>query len=830
VLRIARLRAGRESYYLSQVADGAEDYYLRSGEAPGRWIGAGTKALALDGEVAAEDLRSVLRGVGPGGQLLARASRKTPGFDLTFRAPKSVSLLFALGAPAVSRQVIAAHDAAVVETMGYLERWACLTRRGARGIHSIRGSGFVAAAFRHRTSRAGDPTLHTHVLIANAVLADGSWGALDARFLFRETRAAQDVYQAVLRAELTERLGVDWQPVRHGFADVSGFTRHMIEAFSTRRQEIEAVLASRGERSAAAAGVAALATRTPKGTVDFAALESRWRTQGARVGVTERIINSLLHRRDRSQVGVPTGTAEWLVSPDGLTRNQSSFDRRDVVRAWCGLLPHGAHATTIDTLAEGLLASPEILALSASASAAAFERSLRRVDGTRIPTPALEPRYTTHELAGVERAMVASAVEQQDNGCAVVDETIVDAAIWLRPSLSDEQQTMVRRLTCGGDGVSVVIGKAGAGKTLALDAARAAWQASGHTVVGTSLAARAAAQLESDAGIPAATLARLERELTHHPLTPTTVVIVDEAAMIGTRDLARLQARTSRARAKLVLVGDDRQLPAIAAGGGFRALADRLAPIRLHTNRRQVDAWEADALDDLAAGRAAKALAAYDDRGRITYADNADVLREQLVTDWAAARRDGAGGPMLALQRDDVADLNRRARRHLKRHGDLVDEAVFWGRAFAVGDQVVGLRNHYRSGILNGTTGTITDLHPDEGAITMRTPGGVEIRLPRSYLRRGYLDHAYAITVHKTQGATYHRAFVLGDDRLYREAGYVALSRARQGTHLYTIATDDDEHGTHERRASDERLRSALRRSRQEPSITELRADGRAYF
>jgi ATP-dependent exoDNAse (exonuclease V) alpha subunit len=156
----------------------------------------------------------------------------------------------------------------------------------------------------------------------------------------------------------------------------------------------------------------------------------------------------------------------------------------------------------------------------------------------------------------------------------------------------------------------------------------------------------------------------------------------------------------------------------------------------------------------------------------------------------------------------------------------LREEAVLWGRRFAIGDEVVGLRNDYGSGILNGTVGTITDIRRKEGAVTIQTPGGAEIRLSRGYLRRGFLDHAYALTVHKAQGATYDQAFVLGDDRLYREAGYVALSRARQGTHLYAVSSVEDEHGTHERRQPDERLRSALRRSRQEPSITELRSDG----
>lgn len=191
-MQIGRLGGGRAEYYLSQVVDGVEDYYTERGEAPGVWLGAGTGAVGLDGRVEGDDLRAVLSGHSPGGLTIARGSRKTPGFDVTFRAPNSVSLLYALAEPAVRTEVQAGHDAAVRETVAYLERVACLTRRGPQGRETIRGHGFVAAGCRHRTSRAGDPQLHTHVLIANAVLGiDGRWSALDARHLYRQSGTAR---------------------------------------------------------------------------------------------------------------------------------------------------------------------------------------------------------------------------------------------------------------------------------------------------------------------------------------------------------------------------------------------------------------------------------------------------------------------------------------------------------------------------------------------------------------------------------------------------------------------------------------------------------------
>jgi len=183
-----------------------EDYYLGSGEAPGRWIGAGSARLGLSGVVAARDLRAVLDGRCPatGRSLIAiRRPDRLPGLDLTFSAPKSVSLLFALSDENVSSAVRNAHDAAVAQALGYLEREAGEVRRGKDGVDRLPGGGFVAAAFRHRTSRAGDPQLHTHVLVANMTRgADGRWSALDGRQLYLQAKTAGTLYQAALRYEL----------------------------------------------------------------------------------------------------------------------------------------------------------------------------------------------------------------------------------------------------------------------------------------------------------------------------------------------------------------------------------------------------------------------------------------------------------------------------------------------------------------------------------------------------------------------------------------------------------------------------------------------------
>jgi conjugative relaxase-like TrwC/TraI family protein len=204
--------------------------------------GHGAEALGLNGQVQEVQIVWLLEGRDPAtGDLLRQpvTSKAVAGFDLTFRAPKSVSVLFGIADGAIVSELRAAHGAAAKQALQFLEREACRVRRGAGGAVSHRGEGFVAAAFEHRSSRAGDPLLHTHVVVANAARGpDRRWSALDGRLLYRHAKAAGYLYQAALRAETTERLGLEWGQVVNGVADLKVVPRGVIEHFSQRRGEI----------------------------------------------------------------------------------------------------------------------------------------------------------------------------------------------------------------------------------------------------------------------------------------------------------------------------------------------------------------------------------------------------------------------------------------------------------------------------------------------------------------------------------------------------------------------------------------------------------------
>ena len=217
MVSLGKLTAGHEEYYEREVAGGAEDYYAMRGEAAGEWLGSGAEALGLEGAATGGQLRALLAGRDPAsGEMLRSQAVRVTGWDVTYSPPKSVSVLHAAGDARIAAETLAAHRTAVRAAVGYLESDACWTRRGAGGATRLVGEGFVAVEYVHRVSRAGDAQLHSHVVMANATRADGRWTTLDGRALYAHLKTASALYHAELRAELTRRLGVEWDAVAPG--------------------------------------------------------------------------------------------------------------------------------------------------------------------------------------------------------------------------------------------------------------------------------------------------------------------------------------------------------------------------------------------------------------------------------------------------------------------------------------------------------------------------------------------------------------------------------------------------------------------------------------
>jgi conjugative relaxase-like TrwC/TraI family protein len=370
MLSVSKLSPGQEAYYERSVADGIDDYYAGRGESPGVWVGRGAAELELEGVVEDGQLGRLIAGQHPltSTQLRSHPPKKritveridpstgepyleektlspVAGYDLVFSPPKSVSLLHALGDEKVRHAVNQAHLAAWQAALSYLEEQACVTRQGKNGVIRERGAGFVAAAYQHRTSRAQDPHLHTHVIVANMTRSpDGEWRALDGRPILEHYRlAAGYLYQSQLRFELSRSLGVEWRQPESGMAEIAGVPDEVVKAFSRRRAQVLDYLERRGSSGFYAAKVAAIETRDRKEPLDLPRLRAEWRARAAEHGLGRRQLKRLLgrsveHELDERRV---VEIAAQLAGPEGLTEKRSTFAGPDAVMAWAQAIRQG---------------------------------------------------------------------------------------------------------------------------------------------------------------------------------------------------------------------------------------------------------------------------------------------------------------------------------------------------------------------------------------------------------------------------------------------------------------------------------------------------------
>lgn len=789
MLSVWKLAAGQEDYYLRAVAQGVEDYYVGR-EAPGQWIASSNRALGLAGRVSADDLRAVLSGRDPSSGTRLGQPHKVPGFDLTFRAPKSVSVLFGLGEVDTARQVRDAHDHAVRSALAFAERHAVWSRRGHGGARQVRGDGLIAAAFRHRTSRNGDPHLHTHVLVPNMVRGEeGTWATLDARWLYTSAKTIGYLYEAQLRHNLTVALGVEWGKVTNGIADVDGIGPDVLKAFSTRRAEIEERMAIRGEYSPKAAMIAALDTRRRKeDDLDITELRTRWTKRADEISFDSRRLFDVVGRVGATPIAEAHRRIieDHMLGAHGLTAQDSSFNRNDVLRSWCDALPAGAPIERIEALAERLIDRLETAPLHNIVPGKSA--AIRDSSGRTLSTLPAQERWTTFDLLAIERRAIETARSQLAAERAVCSEEALLAALRQSSTLSEEQVAAVIRMTTSGNGIDVLTAPAGAGKTFAFAAARDAWERAAYRVIGAAHTGVAADELAMAAGIPSTTIARLLIAIDCGELgtlDQRTALVVDEAGTAGTRDLARLIEEVKDRSAKLVLVGDPRQLPEIAAGGLFAGLTARQPVIELRDNRRQQQEWEIEALRQLRDGDTTHALHAYLDHDRITVGHDALDTKTLLVGDWWAANVRGDDAVMLAGRRADVAELNICGHVRAANAGVLTGPFLeVGGVAVRAGDKVMMLRNDRRIGVRNGNRGVVLDVDPAEHSMRVRLARGV-VDVPARYVDAGHVGHGYAMTVNKAHGLTCDATMMLGDDLLYRELVYEAMSRGRKENRIY---------------------------------------------
>jgi conjugative relaxase-like TrwC/TraI family protein len=810
----------------ASAAGSAADYYTKyladsPGEAPGEWSGRQAAVLGLAGEVSGDDLRALLEGRDPvSGTPLGRTFadrtlangkvvRAVAGFDATFSAPKSLSVLWAL---TQDDRLLDAHEVAVRAALDHLERYGATTRvRSRNGRLHPDAIGLTMATFRQTTSRSDDPQIHTHAVISSKVQTDDhSWLALDARYLKRYQRMLGGLYQSVLRNELAHLFGAGWAPIEHGQAEMLGVPAELCEAFSKRSVQVErAIVDKRADfidrqgrepnrwELAALKREAAADTRTSKTGNAVTDLTTRWANEAAALGWTGPEL-----RLAAVQAGIGHGVGQAGVRLDEivatLSTGGSTWNRADVVSAVCDIVTpnrdvDGAEwAQMIERVAD-----------------AAIERCVdldptncggprRRSDGRSLWLEPTASHITTNEILSEEELVLSWALDAQTDEPAPSHS--VDAG------RLDVLQAEAARAVAGFDRLVLIVGPAGAGKTTTLRAAVEDLRRDSRAVFGVAPSAKAARVLERETGVPSDTLAKLLHEWKRadrppglrYQLPAGATVLVDEAGMVGTPALARLVSLATEQGWRLALIGDPHQLQAVGRGGLFNELCVTGRAHELQRIHRFAAEWEAAASLQLRHGDP-RGWDAYVGHGRVfagTFDDHVSTIAHRWATHTAKERTVA----VVASTNEHVDALNAAIQQLRIDLGQLdadTSAGIAGGERAMIGDHVVTRRNDRRivtdhgEPIRNRELWTVTDIGHDGSLTVTANRGHATAVLPVEYIH----DHVrlgYAATEHGVQGDTTTIGMELVSPATTRRGAYVGLTRGCQNNSVFVVTESHD--------------------------------------
>ena len=787
-------------------------YYLDDGEPPGQWRGASAGALGLDGVVVDDDFLALMDGLDPRtGELLGtkHTERTVRGFDVTCSAPKSVSILFALGDDDIREQALAAHDAAVASVLAWVEEHAHTRFRVHGEVCTFDADGIVAATFRQHTSRELDPQLHTHVVIANRVQAtDGRWLALDARTIKRDQQTLSRLYHVGLRAELIGRLGVRWLEPDNGIAEIADVSEEVLLEFSQRSRVIKSLIDDKIDDFAEAVGrpptprerwrlerEAAAENRPRKKGADPAALETDWRDRTIALGLDPSdVVGSTLGQQTQrtSTVDVEQITKAALAA---LSERQSTWRHAELVRELAAAVPTNTAGAAsalpqmLDDLADRIIAE-RMVELSPPIPDG---MPLRR-DGRPVTEAATERRLTLPGVLAQEERLIRAAQRRlnqpgQDHHVEVHDELTIP-------------QRQLAAAVAGTEQLVIAVGPAGSGKTTAIAPAVDRLRADGRTVFGVAPSATAAEVLADGTGIDADTLDKLliEHRLDRPPehrynLPPAAIVVLDEAGMVTTARLAELFDLADRKGWRLVLVGDPLQFAPVGRSGMFGLLVDTFEHLKLDQIHRFNQPWERGASLRLRRGDA-DVVDLYDRQGRL-HGGTARQMQRAVVHAWWDTIQAGGTASMMAPTNDAVIELNRRAQLRRRVAGEIDDGPglVVGPYEVHVGDQIVTRDNNRRIRtdrdlmVKNRDRWTVVEIEPDGGLTVSGKTGHVS--LPADYVAAN-VQLGYAETSHANQGRTVDRSFLYLDGPTDCRGIYVPLTRGRDTNEAFVVLNGEE--------------------------------------
>ncbi|WP_245550943.1 MobF family relaxase [Nocardia niigatensis] len=778
---------------------------------------------------------------------VARSSRPrtkaVAGYDLTFSPVKSVSALWALAPREVSEVIEKAHHAAIRDALDYIDEHAVFTRVGRHSVRQVETQGLIATAFDHRDSRAGDPDLHTHVVISNMVQRlDGVWGCLDGRMIYRHAVAASELYNTRLEQYLERDLGLvfadrapgsDRRPVR----EIVGMDPRLCTEWSKREAKIAAELARLASRFQDDHGreptpverlklseQATLSTRTGKHAARSRAEQrADWAADAARVlgdgGAVAAMVNTALHQAlpvraviDREWI---TATAQQMVETVSQARAtwQAHHIRAEAERVLRGAIAPDDWRGTVAVLVETALAAPCSIP-RAETEIAPAAGVLVRSDGTSVYTTAGATLYTSPQIIAAEKRIIAAAGRRDGRTITrAVELAMVEfAANNEGRQLNPGQRALVEEFATSGARLQVAIAPAGTGKTTSMQVLTHAWTSEGGTVIGLAPTAAAAAVLAAEIDTATATIDKLVDVLDRldtgrltwadapdwvTSIDACTLVILDEAAKASTLKLDSALSWLLERGASVRAIGDDRQLSAVAAGGVIRDIVEHTGAVTLSQVMRFADPAERAASLAVRAGDPA-AIAFYTDNSRLQVGTLSTVT-EAAFTAWAADTDAGRDSILLAGTRDLVADLNARARTaRLARTGgvDGPETELADGLSASAGDVICTRRNDYRlrisrtDHVRNGYRWQVRGVLPDGRITATHLGSGRRITLPADYVRE-HVTLGYATTIDTAQGLTVDTCHGVLTGRETRNQAYVMLTRGRTGNYAYVATAGD---------------------------------------
>jgi conjugative relaxase-like TrwC/TraI family protein len=811
MLSIAEIKPGVDYHHYL-----VDDYYL-DGELGG-WLGTGARALGLTGRVTREQFQALRSGFDVDGEKLVKNAGSKDhqiGWDLTFSAPKGLSIIWSQAPKELRNRIRKLHFRAVKEALSYLEDTAASIRIG-KGGRRRRKCGLVFATFNHSTSRELDPDVHTHCICFNVgVTDDGRTGAIVSKDLYLEKMTAGALYRASLAEAIERELGIRVKNNGRTW-EVEGVPDRLIKVQSKRRSQILNQLGQGSDHSAAASSRATQETKQAKVTVPESELFSGWQATNRKHGFTEQTVSDLCGRFVER---APYREVAMIVreSLERITEQQNYFSRRDLIREMAyRSAGRGVTAAVIREAATAVLQNKDAVV---------------RLEGYQ------GERFTTPKMLELEAKFIQLVEQSKTNSSHVLNakhvERKLDRSLPLNDTLSaddrirnTQQREAVRHLTTNPGSFQVLTGIAGSGKTTTLRICRELWEEAGYQVTGMALAGKAGRELEKGSEIESETLAlrvkqledpvgdRLRHEARQlaralkgqwtyayegWKLDSRTVVVLDEAGMVGTKQFSIIVEAVTRAGAKLVVAGDEKQLQPIEAGAPLAQMTEQVGQTKLtHITRQRLQEhdknprWARQAVEHFAEGRAEEGLKLFAERKLLTVAkDRGDAMRK-LVGDWQKA-----GGHVEPEKHIILTSTNVEARtiNQLCQKARLAAEPATPkekairndGEVFLPGDRVLFTKKSRKLDLDNGDLGTVTGIGGTARArvMTVKMDDARIVHVPVNDFQKFRLG--FAATTHKAQGGTYERAYVLaGGSMQDLHSTYVQASRARETTRFYT--------------------------------------------